>query len=48
MTEEETTLRMPCSLRDRLKVVAAIEKCSMKDWIEKRVADAEQHHKKHS
>ncbi len=37
----ETTLRMPVQLRDRLKIVAAIEKCTMRIWIERRVAEIE-------
>jgi hypothetical protein len=43
----ETTLRLPFSLRDRLKVVAAQEQlktgesCNMLEWIERRVKEAE-------
>ena len=43
----ETTLRLPMSLRDRLKVVAAMEQrrisesCTMIEFIERRVVEAE-------
>ena len=43
----ETTLRLPMSLRDRLKVVAAMEQrgikesCTMIGFIERRVKEAE-------
>jgi hypothetical protein len=46
MPKDETTLRMPVFLRDRLKIVAAIEKCTMREWIERRVEDAERSGKK--
>ena len=37
----ETTLRIPIPSRDRLAVVAAYERLSMKDWILVRVKEKE-------
>lgn len=36
-----TTIQMTDSLRDRIKILAAIERCTMQEWIEKRVIEAE-------
>jgi len=43
MPEKKTTIQLPIPVRDRLKVVAAKEKCTMQDWVERRVTDAETH-----
>lgn len=39
--EGDTTIEIPIPVRNRLKAVAASEGLSMKDWIEKKVEEAE-------
>lgn len=46
-SRDETTLRLDMDMRDRIKVAAAMEQkatgspCNMKQWIERRVDEAE-------
>jgi hypothetical protein len=45
MAEEYTTLKILSSLRDRLKVLAAIERITMQEWVERRVKEHEETNK---